>query len=133
MLFEISANSASTAAGVIFFATFIPYLFIQTRYNDLSRGTKMAAALLPNTGMALCGQIIAMFEGTGFGLQWSTIASGTSPDDEMSMLDCLVMLIIDGFILLIAAWYIEAVRPGDFGVPLPWYFPFMVCVIHTNR
>ena len=26
------------------------------------------------------------------------------------------------------AWYIEKVMPGEYGVALPFYFPFMVCL-----
>jgi len=101
-------------------------MFLQPRYNDLSRGAKMMTALLPNTAMAYSGQIFSMFEGTGLGVQWSTINEGSSPDDSMSMLDMFIMLVVDGILLLTLAWYIEGVRPGDFGVPLPWHFPFTV-------
>lgn len=24
-------------------------------------------------------------------------------------------------------WYIERILPGEYGAPLPFYFPFMVC------
>jgi ATP-binding cassette subfamily A (ABC1) protein 3 len=33
------------------------------------------------------------------------------------------MFILDTFLYLAIALYIEAVFPGDFGVPQPWYFP----------
>lgn len=36
------------------------------------------------------------------------------------------MMIANGVVYLISALYIEAVRPGEFGVPLPFYFPFTV-------
>jgi len=29
-------------------------------------------------------------------------------------------------------WYIDALLPGDFGTPLPFYFPFTVAYIVTN-
>jgi ATP-binding cassette subfamily A (ABC1) protein 3 len=35
----------------------------------------------------------------------------------------LLMFILDTFLYLAIALYIEAVFPGDFGVPQPWYFP----------
>ncbi|VEN45881.1 unnamed protein product [Callosobruchus maculatus] len=35
----------------------------------------------------------------------------------------IIMLVLDTFIYLIVAVYIEAVFPGIYGVPLPWYFP----------
>ena len=106
--------------------TYIPYFFLQPRYQEMGRATKMICCLLPNTGMAFACQIISMFEGTGAGVQWSTLTSGPSPDDNMSLFDCIIMLIIDSFLFLLLALYIEGVRPGEFGVPLPWYFPFTV-------
>lgn len=51
---------------------------------------------------------------------------GVSPDDDFTFADVLVMLVIDAVIYLLLALYIEAVFPGEFGVPQPWYFPFTV-------
>lgn len=88
----------------------------------------MFMSIFSNTGMAFGCQIITMFEGTGAGIQWSTIAQGASPDDNLSLLDVIIMLIVDGFLYLLLAIYVEAVFPGDYGVPLPWYFPLTVSV-----
>ena len=30
------------------------------------------------------------------------------------------------------AWYIERIFPGEYGVPLPIYFPFMVFIRKLN-
>lgn len=30
----------------------------------------------------------------------------------------------DAFLYGIMTWYIEAVFPGQYGIPRPWYFPF---------
>ncbi|CAL8072882.1 unnamed protein product [Orchesella dallaii] len=122
--FFSTANSASTASGVLFFLTYFPYFFLQPRYDQLSKSTKVGMSIFSNTGMAFGCQIITMFEGTGAGIQWSTIAEGASPDDNLALLDVILMLFFDGIIYLLLAIYIEAVFPGDFGVPLPWYFPF---------
>ena len=34
------------------------------------------------------------------------------------------MLMIDTILYAILVWYIEAVYPGSYGLPRPWYFPF---------
>lgn len=96
------------------------------RYYQLSKSTKLGISIFSNTGMAFGCQIITMFEGTGAGIQWSTIADGASPDDSLTLLDIIIVLIFDGILYLLLAIYIEAVFPGDYGVPLPWYFPFTV-------
>lgn len=44
------------------------------------------------------------------------------------------MLIIDGIIYMLVALYVEQIFPGDFGVPLPWYYPFTKWYWHgTSR
>ena len=40
----------------------------------------------------------------------------------------MLMLILDSFLYGVVTWYVEAINPGDFGVALPWYFPFTVRV-----
>ena len=36
------------------------------------------------------------------------------------------MLIIDTLLYAILVWYIEAILPGAYGIPRPWYFPFQL-------
>ncbi len=43
------------------------------------------------------------------------------------------MLGIDAVLYLVLALYIEAVFPGEFGVPQPWYFPFTVWINTKNK
>lgn len=76
--------------------------------------------------MSLGCQLTSMFEGTGSGIQWDLLFSGVSPDDPFTLAHVFGMLVLDSFLFSILAWYIEALWPGDFGVPQPWYFPFMV-------
>ena len=33
------------------------------------------------------------------------------------------MLAVDAFLYALLTWYIEAVFPGQYGLPKPWYFP----------
>ncbi|XP_077979982.1 phospholipid-transporting ATPase ABCA3-like isoform X2 [Glandiceps talaboti] len=117
------ANTAAVAGGVLFFLTYVPYLFIQPRYQDMSLGEKLGACLLSNTGMCMGAQLIGMFEGTGEGVQWSNIHRGVSVDDDFTFLHVLAMLLFDTLLYSIIAWYMEAVFPGEYGVPQPWYFP----------
>jgi ATP-binding cassette subfamily A (ABC1) protein 3 len=150
--FAFTANSAATAAGVIFFLSYFPYQFLQPRYDTLSKGTKLMSCLLSNTALSFGCQIISMFEGTGAGVQWDNIRSTVSPDDNFTMSDVMIMMLFDGFLYLFLAIYIEGVWPGEYGMrhsitsfkptiflivksvkliifaglPMPWYFPFTV-------
>ncbi|XP_070581084.1 phospholipid-transporting ATPase ABCA3-like isoform X2 [Ptychodera flava] len=119
------ANTGAAAGGVIWFLTYVPYMFIQPRYENLSHGEKLSACLLSNTAMCMGAQLIGMFEGTGEGVQWHNINSGISVDDNFTFLQVIIMLLADTVIYLLIAWYVEAVFPGDYGIPQPWYFPVM--------
>ena len=63
---------------------------------------------------------------TGAGIQWSSINKGISVDDDFTMLNVILMLFLDAILYALIAWYVEAVWPGEYGIPRPWYFPFMV-------
>lgn len=70
--------------------------------------------------------LLKKFSCEGEGIHWHNLNRGVSPDDDFTFGDVLVMLAIDAVIYLLLALYIEAVFPGEFGVPQPWYFPFTV-------
>lgn len=64
-VFVLTANSGAAAGGIIFFLSYIPYLFLQQRYATLSWWAKVASSLVSNIAMSYGGQVIGMFEGTG--------------------------------------------------------------------
>lgn len=68
--------------------------------------------------------IISMWEGNGVGLQWSNISKTASPDDSLTIELVILMFLVDTAIYLLITWYVEAVFPGEYGIPLPWNFPF---------
>ena len=63
--FFFPANSGAAAGGILFFVTYIPYFFLQPRYQTLTWAQKILSSLIFNVGMAYGGQIIGMYEGTG--------------------------------------------------------------------
>ncbi|XP_071520079.1 phospholipid-transporting ATPase ABCA3 [Panulirus ornatus] len=119
------ANSAAAVTGLIWFFTYVPYMILRPRYSSLTLTNKIVLCLLSNTAMSLGCQLTSMFEGVGSGIQWKLIFRGVSPDDSFTLGHVFGMLILDAIVFLLLTWYIEAVRPGDFGVPQPWYFPVM--------
>ena len=54
---------------------------------------------------------------------------------EFNFSHVLVMLVLDSILYGLVAWYVEAVLPGEYGIPKPWYFFVMVStgapVLHT--
>ena len=63
------ANSSAAGTGGLWFISYLPYAFIQPRYETLSRGAKMGTCLLHNIGLALGAQLIGMYEGKGIALE----------------------------------------------------------------
>jgi ATP-binding cassette subfamily A (ABC1) protein 3 len=117
------ANSAATGSGIIWFMTYLPYIFISLRYQKMSLFDKILAAFVNNLGMSEAVQLIGMFEGKGVGMQWSNINEGISVDDNFTFLQVLLILLANSFIHIILLAYLEQVRPGDHGIAKPWYFP----------
>lgn len=124
-VFFSRANIAAAAGGIIWFCNYIPYFFIAQSYDTMSLGAKAASCLLSNVAMSMGAQLIGKFEGAGTGAQWSNLNQGPSIDDDFTLGLVLVMFVVDSFIYGLIAWYVEAVFPGDYGVPQPWYFPVL--------
>ncbi|XP_064415233.1 phospholipid-transporting ATPase ABCA3 isoform X1 [Latimeria chalumnae] len=116
------ANVAAAAGGFLYFFSYIPYFFISLRYDLMSHAQKVASCLISNVGMAMGGQLIGMYEGKGTGIQWENLTKPVSVDDNFTMAHVLGMLLLDSVLYGLVAWYVEAVFPGEYGVPQPWYF-----------
>lgn len=58
------------------------------------------------------------------GIQWSNLFTPVTPDDDLTVGAIMLMLILDCIIYLGVAMYVENVFPGEFGVALPWNYPF---------
>lgn len=69
-------------------------------------------------------EYFALFEEQGVGIQWSNLISSPMEGDEYSLTTAIIMMYVDAFIYGLMTWYIEAVFPGQYGIPRPWYFPF---------
>lgn len=56
---------------------------------------------------------IAMLEIDGRGVQWNNIGASLTEGDPLSILTCIVMLLVDAVVYMLAGLYIEAVFPGE--------------------
>jgi ATP-binding cassette subfamily A (ABC1) protein 3 len=54
------ANSAAAGAGIIFFLTYLPYIFISLRYETLGMATKILPLFLSNLAMSMGIQLIGI-------------------------------------------------------------------------
>jgi ATP-binding cassette subfamily A (ABC1) protein 3 len=69
---------------------------------------------------------ILEFSLTGVGLRWDNFYQPVNAEDGFTMAHVFLMLVIDCIVYAMITWYVDAVYPGDFGIPKPLYFPFMV-------
>uniref|UniRef100_A0A8C1V5P3 ATP binding cassette subfamily A member 3 n=1 Tax=Cyprinus carpio TaxID=7962 RepID=A0A8C1V5P3_CYPCA len=116
------ANVAAAAGGFIYFLGYLPYVFLWPRYDLLSHAQKVSACLISNVAMAMGAQLIGMFESKGTGIQWHNLFEPVTVDDDFSLAQVLGLLLLDSALYALVAWYMEAVFPGEYGVPRPWYF-----------
>jgi hypothetical protein len=47
-------------------------------------------------------------------------------EDEVSLGALILIMNLWSVFYLLLSWYLERVKPGEYGVKLPFYFPFMV-------
>ncbi|XP_014251737.1 retinal-specific ATP-binding cassette transporter-like isoform X2 [Cimex lectularius] len=123
-IFFSRANVAAASAGIIFFFLYLPYPFMVRWMDHLNIYHKLAGSLSMNVALGLGASYIAMFEEAGVGLQWGNIGSSPRYADNYSMLIVIYTLLFDFALFLILTWYVEAIMPGKYGIPKPWYFPF---------
>ncbi|XP_018330699.1 ATP-binding cassette sub-family A member 3 [Agrilus planipennis] len=123
-VFFTRANVAATIAGMAWFLSYAPYMFMRESYISLSLSQKLGACIFANTAVAYGFQLMIMFEGNEEGFQWHNIWETASTDDNLVLGHVLIMLVFDTLIYLLIALYIEAVFPGKYGVPQKWYFLF---------
>ena len=55
---------------------------------------------------------ISRYETQKIGLQWDNIGRSQYAYDMLNARKCMLMLLVDAVIYLLATWYIEAVWPG---------------------
>lgn len=84
---------------------------------------KVFSCLIPNVAFGWGSNIFARFEEQGVGVQFFNVGRSPLDNDKFNLVYCLIMLAGDSIIMFLLAWYLEAVMPGQYGIPRPWYFP----------
>ena len=95
-------------------------------YDSLSQSAiKYPLCIFPNMGLTFALQTINQFERSSKVLGIAQLYTNIFNDTENLG---AILAAMFGYTLLYipAAWYIEHILPGDYGVALPFYFPFMV-------
>ncbi|KAK3930971.1 ATP-binding cassette sub-family A member 12 [Frankliniella fusca] len=121
-VFFSRANVAAAAAGIIYFTTYMPYPLI-VRFSDMIPYSGfLGVSLVSNIAFGLGANVFASYELTGEGVQWHNIHLPANADELVTMTMCIYMLWVDALLYAVLTWYIEAVWPGQYGIPKPFYF-----------
>lgn len=123
------AKLAAACAGILYFLSYVPCMYISIRedvaYEIIPWWAKTIASLLSTSAFGIGSKYIAFYENDGTGLQWKNIQKSPLENDTYNCFNCVCIMIVDCFLYLILAWYIENVNPS-YGIPLPWNYPFKV-------
>uniref|UniRef100_A0A8C3QEA5 ATP-binding cassette sub-family A member 2 n=1 Tax=Geospiza parvula TaxID=87175 RepID=A0A8C3QEA5_GEOPR len=122
------AKLASACGGIIYFLSYVPYMYVAIReevaHDKITAFEKCIASLMSTTAFGLGSKYFALYEVAGVGIQWHTFSQSPVEGDDFNLLLSMMMLVVDAMVYGVLTWYIEAVHPGMFGLPRPWYFPF---------
>jgi ATP-binding cassette subfamily A (ABC1) protein 3 len=95
-------------------------------YDTLTNSSiKYPLCIFPNMGLIFAWGTINQFERSLKTLDYSTLYTNIFNDTENLG---AILAAMFGYTLLYIpiAWYVERISPGEYGVPLPFYFPIMV-------
>uniref|UniRef100_A0AAR2IGP2 P-type phospholipid transporter n=1 Tax=Pygocentrus nattereri TaxID=42514 RepID=A0AAR2IGP2_PYGNA len=118
------ANLAAACGGIIYFTLYLPYVLCVAWQDYIGLPTKVIASLLSPVAFGFGCEYFALFEEQGVGIQWSNLFSSPMEEDDYSLTTSIILMYFDAFLYGVMTWYIEAVFPGQYGIPRPWYFPF---------
>ncbi|KAL2089101.1 hypothetical protein ACEWY4_016000 [Coilia grayii] len=118
------ANLAAACGGIIYFTLYLPYVLCVAWEEYIGFSTKVIASLLSPVAFGFGCEYFALFEEQGVGIQWSNLLSSPLRQDDYSLTTALLLMYLDSLLYAALTWYIEAVFPGQYGIPRPWYFPF---------
>ncbi|XP_013001127.2 phospholipid-transporting ATPase ABCA7 isoform X2 [Cavia porcellus] len=117
------ANLAAACGGLAYFALYLPYVLCVAWRELLPAGVRVAASLLSPVAFGFGCETLALLEEQGEGAQWHNL--GRAPGaDVFSLAQVSGLLLLDAALYALAVWYLEAVCPGQYGIPEPWNFPF---------
>uniref|UniRef100_A0A8C9VRP3 P-type phospholipid transporter n=1 Tax=Scleropages formosus TaxID=113540 RepID=A0A8C9VRP3_SCLFO len=120
------ANLAAACGGLIYFSFYLPYVLCVAWRDRLTFELRILASLLSPVAFGFGCEYFSLYEEQGVGIQWFNWASSPMEGDSYNFGTVIVILFVDAIIYGIATWYIEAVFPGEYGIPRPWYFIFQL-------
>uniref|UniRef100_A0A8C5P7H9 ATP binding cassette subfamily A member 1 n=1 Tax=Leptobrachium leishanense TaxID=445787 RepID=A0A8C5P7H9_9ANUR len=118
------ANLAAACGGIIYFTLYLPYVLCVAWQSYVGFALKIFASFLSPVAFGYGCEFFSVFEEQGVGAQWNNLLESPLEADGYNLTTAAFMMLFDTLLYLIMTWYIEAVFPGQYGIPRPWYFPF---------
>ncbi|XP_058257271.1 phospholipid-transporting ATPase ABCA1 isoform X2 [Hemibagrus wyckioides] len=120
------ANLAAACGGLIYFSLYLPYVLCVAWREYLTSTHRILASFLSPVAFGFGCEYFSQYEEQGVGIQWYNLLSSPAEGDKYNFTTSIIMLYVDAFIYGVATWYIEAVFPGQYGIPRPWNFLFQL-------
>ncbi|KAJ3158388.1 hypothetical protein HDU86_002854 [Geranomyces michiganensis] len=121
-VFLSSARSAGlTAVGALLLAGIFETVLNAKSFDTLSSTARLALTLISPFGFIFMHSAICIREESYDGLSFGT---WTEPINGVSFAQYFGMTLATVPLYLLLAWYLSKVIPGQYGVALPFYFPF---------
>ncbi|OCU00960.1 hypothetical protein XELAEV_18006739mg [Xenopus laevis] len=118
------ANLAAACGGIIYFTLYLPYVLCVAWQDYVSFTLKIFASFLSPVAFGFGCEVFALFEEQGVGVQWDNLLESPLDEKGYNITTSCFMMLCDTLLYGIMTWYIEAVFPGQYGIPRSWYFPF---------
>ncbi|XP_055968962.1 phospholipid-transporting ATPase ABCA7 [Sorex fumeus] len=122
-VFFSQANLAAACGGLAYFVLYLPYVLLVAWRDQLPPGVHVATSLLSPVAFGFGCESLALLEEQGTGAQWRNLGTGPA-GDVFSLGEVSLLLVFDALLYSLLTWYLEAVYPGQYGIPEPWNFPF---------
>merc|ERR1712146_508681 len=90
----------------------------------------MTACLHPSAAFTIAMDSFIEYEDSQIGINWNTWR--VSETGNFTFADALMMMFFDIWIFALLTWYFERCFPNEFGLRLPWYFPFTLSYWQTS-
>ncbi|OXB61593.1 hypothetical protein ASZ78_006281 [Callipepla squamata] len=119
------ANLASACGGILYFSLYLPYVLCVAWRDHITFPLRVLVSLLSPVAFGFGCEYFSLYEEQGVGMQWHNLGTSPVPGDPYSFALAMGLLLLDAVLYGLAAWYIEGVLPGQYGVPKPWNFPFL--------
>uniref|UniRef100_A0ABM5EM12 Phospholipid-transporting ATPase ABCA1-like isoform X1 n=1 Tax=Pogona vitticeps TaxID=103695 RepID=A0ABM5EM12_9SAUR len=119
------ANLASACGGIIYFSFYLPYVLCVAWRDHITFPLRLFVSLLSPVAFGFGCEYFSLYEEQGVGLQWHNVNASPVEGDRYTFATSGGLLLLDAFLYGLATWYIEAVFPGQYGIPKPWNFPLL--------